>query len=228
MTLRQLFWYFFEQWDLVPWFASDLFKHDRNVYIDFSLTHAKLRTACSLFAKTQKVRLLDQRIYPGANYLSTLGSAASKCELLIDTATDVENFKGGAAPAKKEAPAGPTIDRTGGGVIPAGTVTASPQAKKMAKKLKVDITKVMGTGNFGRVTEDDVMKAAGKAPAKAAAPMAAPTREIPELPDGPVKLTGMQSAVAGNMMKTMETMQAAMVRKLRLCRQQALLVVCAA
>ena len=130
------------------------------------------------------------------------------------TATDVENFKGGAAPAKKEAPAGPTIDRTGGGVIPAGTVTASPQAKKMAKKLKVDITKVMGTGNFGRVTEDDVMKAAGKAPAKAAAPMAAPTREIPELPDGPVKLTGMQSAVAGNMMKTMESPSFRVSRKI--------------
>merc|ERR1719183_3227399 len=130
------------------------------------------------------------------------------------TATDVENFKGGAAPAKKEAPAGPTIDRTGGGVIPAGTVTASPQAKKMAKKLKVDITKVMGTGNFGRVTEDDVMKAAGKAPAKAAAPMAAPTRDIPELPDGPVKLTGMQGAVAANMMKTMESPSFRVSRKI--------------
>ncbi len=45
----------------------------------------------------------------------------------------------------------------------------------------------------------DVLAAAGKAPAAAAPPKAAPAaaaaaRALPELPDGPVKLTGMQVA----------------------------------
>jgi pyruvate dehydrogenase E2 component (dihydrolipoamide acetyltransferase) len=132
------------------------------------------------------------------------------------TAADVESFKGaGAAKADKpKKEEGPKIDRTGGGVIPAGTVTASPQAKKAAKKMKVDINKIQGTGNFGRVTEEDVLKAAGKAPAAPAKAYAAPTRDIPELPDGPVPLSGMQNAVAANMMKTMESPSFRVSRKI--------------
>lgn len=52
-----------------------------------------------------------------------------------------------------------------------------------------------GTGNFGRITEDDVLSAAGKAPASkqpASAPALASSRTIPDLPDGPVPLSGMQ------------------------------------
>jgi len=118
------------------------------------------------------------------------------------TASDVENAKaGGAAPAKKEAPKGPVRPSN----VPAGTIMATPQAKKAAKKNKVDLAKVQGTGNFGRITEDDVLSAAGKAPASkqpASAPALASSRTIPDLPDGPVPLSGMQVAVAANMMAT--------------------------
>eukprot|EP00287_Rhodomonas_sp_CCMP768_P019540 CAMPEP_0202809196 /NCGR_PEP_ID=MMETSP1389-20130828/1568_1 /ASSEMBLY_ACC=CAM_ASM_000865 /TAXON_ID=302021 /ORGANISM="Rhodomonas sp., Strain CCMP768" /LENGTH=657 /DNA_ID=CAMNT_0049479735 /DNA_START=63 /DNA_END=2036 /DNA_ORIENTATION=+ len=116
------------------------------------------------------------------------------------TASDVENAKPGAAPAKKEGKKGPVRPSN----VPAGTIMATPQAKKAAKKNRVDLKTVAGTGPFGRITEDDVLLAAGKPPPSKATdtPAMAPTRDIPELPDGPVPLSGMQVAVAGNMMAT--------------------------
>jgi pyruvate dehydrogenase E2 component (dihydrolipoamide acetyltransferase) len=43
-----------------------------------------------------------------------------------------------------------------------GVVSATPMAKKRAKENGIDISTLKGTGNFGRVTEDDVLIAAGK------------------------------------------------------------------
>jgi len=133
------------------------------------------------------------------------------------TASDVENFKAAAGGAKteKKKDEGPKIDRTGGGVIPAGTVIASPEAKKAAKKNKIDIKTVVGTGNFGRVTQADVLAAAGKTPAAPKKTFATPTRDIPVMPDGPVKMSGMQSAVANNMMATMIAPSYRVARKIR-------------
>ena len=43
-----------------------------------------------------------------------------------------------------------------------GTINASPQARKLAAENNLDVTKIKGTGNFGRVMPDDVLIAAGK------------------------------------------------------------------
>ena len=118
------------------------------------------------------------------------------------TSSDVENFKGGAA--KGDAPkksAGPVRPAN----VPAGTIMATPEAKKLAKKNNLKLESLKGTGTFGRITEADVLAAAGKAPAGKAQKRAGggSTREIPVLPDGPVPLTGMQVAVANNMDATL-------------------------
>ena len=44
----------------------------------------------------------------------------------------------------------------------AGTINASPMARKLALENNLDVTKIKGTGNFGRVLPDDVLIAAGK------------------------------------------------------------------
>jgi len=61
-----------------------------------------------------------------------------------------------------------------------------------------------------------VLEKAGKAPAAAKKTFAAPTREIPELPDGPVPMSGMQVAVANNMMKTMIPPSYRVARKIQM------------
>lgn len=110
-----------------------------------------------------------------------------------------------AAPA---AAGGAPVTRTDGKVV------ATPDAKKVAKKEKIDLATVTGTGNFGRVTVDDVLKAAGKEPvAKQAstAPVAAAAgaggaRGVTEanaaptpVPEGAVAMTATQKAVVQNM-----------------------------
>jgi pyruvate dehydrogenase E2 component (dihydrolipoamide acetyltransferase) len=47
---------------------------------------------------------------------------------------------------------------------PAGKVMASPRAKKLAEELGVDLTTVIGTGQAGRITEQDIKAAASSKP----------------------------------------------------------------
>ncbi|CAI5937666.1 unnamed protein product [Closterium sp. NIES-65] len=102
-----------------------------------------------------------------------------------------------------------------------GKVVATPEAKKLAKKHKVDLAKVAGSGPYGRITPDDIKKAAGiatapaptiiaPAPAAAAAApaaraAAAPAAAAAPLPAGAsvVAFTAMQGAVARNMEATL-------------------------
>jgi len=75
----------------------------------------------------------------------------------------------------------------GASYVPAaGVVAATPTARVLAKKSKVDLASVAGTGNFGRVTEDDVLVHLGKPPKQAynalpppPAPLAAPASPAP-------------------------------------------------
>jgi pyruvate dehydrogenase E2 component (dihydrolipoamide acetyltransferase) len=110
--------------------------------------------------------------------------------------------------------------------VPAeGTVNASPQARKLALENNLDVTKIKGTGNFGRVMPDDVLIAAGKKSAVVAAapvvhaPVAATPIAAASAPaavkaapaasketvvmEGVVVMDGMQKAVAKNMEKTL-------------------------
>ena len=100
-----------------------------------------------------------------------------------------------------------------------GSINASPTARKLAKENGLDIAKLKGTGNFGRVMPDDVLLAAGKKvqpkPSKpaslnvavsagASTTMAKETSVSNEkVLDGIVPMTGMQKAVAKNMEATL-------------------------
>jgi len=103
--------------------------------------------------------------------------------------------------------------------VPApGVINATPMARKLATENNLDVTKIAGTGNFNRVTADDVLRAAGKlVPTKA--PVAAPAAPSSEqksttqsttasstqekVLDGVVSMSAMQKAVAKNMEKTL-------------------------
>jgi pyruvate dehydrogenase E2 component (dihydrolipoamide acetyltransferase) len=118
------------------------------------------------------------------------------------TAGDVESAasSGGAPAAKKSAaaaaPAKPSWTPA------AGVVAATPMARAAAKKAKLDIASIVGTGEFGRVTVDDVKMATGETqPERKRAP--AGGVEAVEMPTGFVPFTGMQRAVSNNMMATL-------------------------
>ncbi|XP_057810614.1 dihydrolipoyllysine-residue acetyltransferase component 4 of pyruvate dehydrogenase complex, chloroplastic-like isoform X2 [Salvia miltiorrhiza] len=91
-----------------------------------------------------------------------------------------------------------------------GKVAATPYAKKLAKQHKVDISKLGGTGPFGRVTPEDVEKAAGITPAPKASVVpatAAPAKAASSFAEIPgsnvVSFTTMQAAVSKNMVESL-------------------------
>ena len=114
------------------------------------------------------------------------------------TAADVENAAKGGAPAAAKpaaAPAKPVWTPA------AGVIAATPMARVAAKKAKIDLATITGTGSLGRVTVDDVKMATGE---KKAERKKAPSGEAAvELPDGFVPFSGMQKAVSGNMVATL-------------------------
>jgi len=116
------------------------------------------------------------------------------------TAADVENAGSGASP-KKAAVAAPVKPSW---APAAGVVAATPMARAAAKKAKLDIATIQGTGEFGRVTVDDVKVATGeKKPERKKAVKGG--AEPVELPEGLVPFTGMQRAFSANMEATLST-----------------------
>ena len=83
-----------------------------------------------------------------------------------------------------------------------GVVAATPMAREAAKKAKIDVATIQGTGQFGRVTLDDVKMATGeKQPERKR--VSSGGEPAPELPDGFEAFTGMQKAVSNNMDATL-------------------------
>lgn len=81
-----------------------------------------------------------------------------------------------AQPASRPAEQPPTAPaRAGHQLIP-----AAPSVRRLAREKGVDITQVRGSGILGRISSEDVLRAAG---APAQAPAAAPQAPVFELPD---------------------------------------------
>lgn len=72
---------------------------------------------------------------------------------------------GESAPFDAAAPAGPSSVIAGGGMA-AAAPPAGPAARRMARKLKIDLQRVEGSGPGGKVTPDDVRASAPAVPVK--------------------------------------------------------------
>lgn len=90
-------------------------------------------------------------------------------------------------------------------VSPVTVVQALPAVRKLAEELKVDLTKVHGTGPGGRITEADVRNAAG------AAPPAAIERKAPRLTFEDygrvlrIPLKGLRKTISENLTRAFQT-----------------------
>ena len=84
-----------------------------------------------------------------------------------------------AAPAAP-APAG-KVNGSGAPTDPNG-IHASPSVRRIARELDVDLTKIMGTGQKGRITTDDVKAALAGGGSVGAAPAVSSGMGIPEIP----------------------------------------------
>jgi len=110
---------------------------------------------------------------------------------------DAAAKSGGAAPKKATEPVKPKY-------TPApGVIAATPTARALAKKAKIDLSSIEGTGGFGRVTADDVLIATGekKAPKKARTTVSG--EPTVELRDDMEPFSAMQRGVSKNMEATL-------------------------
>ncbi|MED6187444.1 hypothetical protein PIB30_076500 [Stylosanthes scabra] len=111
------------------------------------------------------------------------------------------------APAKAVA-AAPALASTHPASEGGKRVVASPYAKKLAKELKVELGRIVGTGPLGRIVAKDV-EAFAASGAAAAAPAAATPALVASKSGGGVELgsvvpfTTMQSAVSRNMVESL-------------------------
>ncbi len=108
-------------------------------------------------------------------------SAATLVDAVVDEAQSVIDAPADPAPQPPDAPAAP--------------VHASPVARRMARDLGVDLGAVDGSGRNGRVTKDDVRRAAA-APAPAAAPERAPAAPAPARAATPADRPGERVALS--------------------------------
>ena len=91
---------------------------------------------------------------------------------------------------------------------PPGGVLATPATRKLAREMGVDISSVRGTGQQGRVTDDDVRKSASS-PKSGPATVAVQTAR-PVLPKGGpleelVPLRGIRKTISERMLKSLQT-----------------------
>lgn len=164
---------------------------------------APVGAAIGILAETE-----DEIAEARAKAAAQSSSAAPTAEESAPAATKVE----ASAPAPAPAPTATVAPAT------PGKVAATPFAKKLAKQHKVDINKLAGTGPFGRITPEDIEKAAGITPtpkasvaATAAPAVAAPAAaqpkaasSFPEIPgSNVVSFTTMQAAVSKNMVESL-------------------------
>ena len=101
-------------------------------------------------------------------------------------------------PAPKEAPPAPQEAPSERRLIP-----AAPSIRRLARELGVDLTRLRGTGLAGRITEEDVRRAAGLGEAAPAALPAAPAPRLPAFTKwGPVRrepMSGVRKATVRSM-----------------------------
>jgi len=108
-------------------------------------------------------------------------------------------------------PASSSAKKSGAAAAPAkpswtpasGVIAATPMARAAAKKAKLDLATIVGTGEFGRVTVDDIKIATGEMKPKKKLVAAGAPAPV-EMPEGLVPFTGMQRAVSNNMEKTLD------------------------
>ncbi len=92
-----------------------------------------------------------------------------------------------------------------------GRTRSSPLARRIAKDHGLQITRIAGTGSEGRITRDDVLRAASSPAAQAkvqkpAVPQAvAPPPELASLPADLVPLTRMRAIIAERMVESVST-----------------------
>ncbi len=146
-----------------------------------------------------------------------LAEAQAKAASLIQGETGAASKpKPPAPPPSNPAPALATEATQKSGATASGRVIVSPRARKLAKDLKVDLTTVTGSGPNGRITAQDVERAAGKVPAPTVSTALVPAASAPSATPviQPVAAAPTPAPAAPGQLVPFNTLQQAVVRNM--------------
>jgi pyruvate dehydrogenase E2 component (dihydrolipoamide acetyltransferase) len=141
---------------------------------------------------------VDETLPVGAPVLVLGAEDEDVPQSFVDSLTGAAPAPAEVAPAAK-APAAEPAKTSPEPAKPAGRIMASPRAKKLAADLGVDLATITGTGPAGKITEQDVQKAASAKPAAPSAP-AAPAGEVK--PGQTIPVNRLQRITAEKMLKS--------------------------
>ena len=141
---------------------------------------------------------VDETLPVGAPVLVLGAKDEDVPQSFVDSLTGAAPAPAEAAPAAKASAAEPAKGAREP-TKPAGRIMASPRAKKLAADLGVDLATVTGTGPAGKITEQDVQKAAS---AKPAAPSAPSTPAAEAKPGQRIPVNRLQRITAEKMLKS--------------------------
>jgi pyruvate dehydrogenase E2 component (dihydrolipoamide acetyltransferase) len=121
--------------------------------------------------------------------------------------------KAAALQAKPKAQASVAQSPVQGPSVPqVGRIRSSPLARRIAKEHGIELGRITGTGSEGRISKEDVLRAASapaaQSPVKKAAPpqvaaqQVLPPQELATLPADPVPLTRMRAIIAERMLES--------------------------
>jgi len=141
----------------------------------------------------------DETLPVGAPVLVLGAEDEDVPQSFVDSLTGAAPAPAETAPAAEAPPAAEPAKPQPEPAKPAGRIMASPRAKKLAADLSVDLATVTGTGPAGKITEQDVQKAAAAKPATPSAP-AAPAAEAK--PGQTIPVNRLQRITAEKMLKS--------------------------
>jgi pyruvate dehydrogenase E2 component (dihydrolipoamide acetyltransferase) len=198
--------------EIVAWKVKegDVVKLDQPI-VEIMTDKATVEIPSPRAGRIAKINFKDGEICPVGQVLVVIdeeGGAASK--------GSNGNGHGHKEPVKPAAVAPPPVHvaAAGGGGIqvvdatrgPGGRVLATPATRKLARQLGVDLGRVPATGKRGRVTTDDVKRAAtGGTPAPATAAVVKAQAPIAIAPGGDeerIPFRGMRKRIAENMTRS--------------------------
>jgi pyruvate dehydrogenase E2 component (dihydrolipoamide acetyltransferase) len=140
--------------------------------------------------------------------VATIGSAAANPVTAgVPSTTTAAKPIAATVPQKAEQP---STQQPAATHQPAGRIRSSPLARRIAREHSLDLSRIAGTGHEGRITKDDVLRAAAQPQTsvqKSAPPQVAATQVPPppvvQVPTDLVPLTRMRAIIAERMVQSM-------------------------
>ena len=146
--------------------------------------------------------------------VAVIGEAGTKVAAAAQTAKATGS--GAAQKASLSAAQTPVQEAAAPQVPPGGRIRSSPLARRIAKEHGIELGCVTGTGSEGRISKEDVLRAAAsgagarsasnaevaRESGRAAPLQVAPPQELASLPAEPVPLTRMRAIIAERMLES--------------------------